>query len=252
MRKTVVGVLLAAALALTGCSSSSSSTPSEGQQLTVLAAASLTESFDRLKTQFEADHPGVTVAVSYGASSTLAEQIVQGSPADVFASASTTTMTTVVDGGKADGDPVTFANNILAIVTPPSKTSVTSLADLADPDLTVVLCDVAVPCGVAADKALAKAGVTASVDSREPDVKSVLAKVTSDDADAGIVYVTDAKAAGATVREVTIPAEQNQSTAYQIVAVAGSANAALAADWVAMVTGPDGQKVLGEQGFAGP
>ncbi|HET8970270.1 MAG TPA: molybdate ABC transporter substrate-binding protein, partial [Candidatus Nanopelagicales bacterium] len=218
----LVGLALAGP-ALAGCSSGGSgSETGEGATLTVFAAASLTESFDQLKSTFQDSHPGTTVTLSYGGSSTLAEQIVQGAPADVFAAASTTTMATVTDAGRNAGDPVDFATNQLMIVTPSGNTSVTGLADLAKPELTVVLCDSAVPCGAVADKAFAAAGITPAPDSREPDVKSVLAKVVSGDAQAGVVYVTDAKAAGTTVRSVPIPADQNQSTVYPIVAVAGS------------------------------
>lgn len=253
MGRTAVGLglLLAGTLLLAGCGSSPSG-DSQGTTLTVFAAASLTESFDQLRTTFEAAHEGTKVLLSYGGSSTLAEQIDQGAPADVFASASTATMKTVTDAGMGAAGPVTFATNVLAIVTPPDDTSVTSLADLADPGLAVVLCDPAVPCGATADAMFAAAGVTPSVDSREPDVKSVLAKVQTGDADAGVVYVTDAKAAGDTVREVEIPASQNQSTAYQIVAVKDSPNASLADDWIALVVGDQGQSVLKEHGFASP
>jgi molybdate transport system substrate-binding protein len=239
-------------LALTGCGSSSDGGGGGGTTLTVFAAASLTESFDQLKTTFEAAHSGTTVALSYGGSSTLAEQINQGAPADVFASASVATMKTVTDAGKAAGDPVTFANNILTIVTPPDNTSVSSLEDLAKSDVAVVLCDPAVPCGAVADKMFTATGITPHVVSREADVKSVLAKVESGDADAGIVYVTDAQAAGDQVRQVDIPTSQNQSTEYQIVAVKDAPNATLAGDWITMVTGDEGQSVLKEHGFASP
>ncbi len=255
MRRTrrVAAVALVAGLALAGCGSSSDGgTGGSEATLTVFAAASLTESFNELKATFESQHEGVTVVLEYGGSSTLGEQIVQGAPADVFASASTKTMDTVTAAGKGEGEPVVFASNELAIVTPPDNTSVTGIESLAEPDLTVVLCDSAVPCGATADTMFADAGITPSVDSREPDVKSVLAKVESGDADAGVVYVTDAQASGDKVREVTIPAAQNKSTTYPIVAIAGSANAALAADWIALVTGQDGQNVLKEHGFSSP
>lgn len=252
MRRTprIAALALVAGLGLVGCGSGSGD--GTGTTLTVFAAASLTESFDELQARFEAQHEGVDVVLEYGGSSTLGEQIVQGAPADVFASASVTTMDTVTAAGKGAGEPVVFASNELALVTPPDNTSVTGIGSLSNPDLTVVLCDPAVPCGATADAMLAAAGVTPSVDSREPDVKSVLAKVESDDADAGVVYVTDAKAAGDKVREVAIPANQNKSTSYPIVVIAGSANAALAADWVALVGGPDGQAVLAEHGFSPP
>lgn len=243
--------LATGALLLAGCGAGSTANTGSGT-VTVFAAASLTESFNILKVAFEKANPGSTVTLSYGASSTLAQQIVQGAPADVFASASTATMKTLTDAGRTAGEPATFAQNTLAIVTPPSQTEVTSLADFANPALNIVLCATPVPCGAASDKAFAKAGIVPSVDSREADVKSVLAKVQSGDADAGLVYVTDAKAAGTKVREVAIPADQNQSTAYQIVAVKDTSNPSLAAAWVAFIRGPEGQQVLAAQGFASP
>lgn len=252
-RRRTAALALVAGVTLAGCGSSpGDGTGGSGTTLAVFAAASLTESFDALKATFESQHEGVTVALEYGGSSTLGEQIVQGAPADVFASASTKTMNTVTAAGKGAGEPVLFASNLLTIVAPPGNASVTGIESLAEPALVVVLCDAAVPCGATADAMFEAAGITPSVDSREPDVKSVLAKVESDDADAGVVYVTDAKAAGGKVREVTIPADRNRSTTYPIVAIAGSSNAALAADWITLVTGPDGQAVLKEHGFSPP
>lgn len=255
MRHTrgIVALVLVVGPTLAGCGSSpDDGIGGTGTTLTVFAAASLTESFDELEATFESQHEGVDVLLEYGGSSTLGEQIVQGAPADVFASASTKTMDIVTAAGKGAGDPVVFASNLLTIVTPPGNTSVTGIESLADADLTVVLCDSAVPCGATADAMFEGASIAPSVDSREPDVKSVLAKVESDDADAGVVYATDAQASGEKVREVTIPAQQNKSTTYPIVAIAGTSRSALAADWIALVTGVDGQAVLKEHGFSSP
>jgi molybdate transport system substrate-binding protein len=253
LRALAAAAAVVVAPLLAGCGSGGNQpTNGSGASLTVFAAASLTESFDELSSAFERANPGTTVVLAYGGSATLAAQIDQGAPADVFAAASVQTMQTVTDARRNAGDPVTFAANRLAVVTPAGNTSITELVDLADPDSTVVLCDSAVPCGATADAVFAAAGIQPAVDSREPDVKSVLAKVESGDADAGVVYVTDAMAAGTAVREVPIPADQNRSTEYPIVAVAGSPNNVLAAAWIALVTGPEGRAVLRRHGFTAP
>src|SRR4051794_37388724 len=164
----------------------------EKRTLTVLAAASLTGTFGALEKQFETDNPGVDVVVSYGGSSDLAQQIVNGAPADVFASASDTTMKTVTDAGLADGAPAVFATNVLQIATlPGNPKGITSFADLAEPDLKVVVCAPQVPCGAGAQRIETATGAQLSPVSEETDVKSVLGKVTSGNADAGLVYVTD-------------------------------------------------------------
>ncbi len=253
-RAAGAALLVAAALTAAGCAADRGGSGGGGsaRTVTVFAAASLTETFDALADEFQSAHHDVTVQLSYGGSSTLAQQIDQGAPADVFAAASPATMQTVTAGGRAAGAPVTFARNTLTIVTPPGSDKVDSVSDLGDPGLTVVVCASVVPCGSAADKMFAAAGVTPSIASRDPDVRSVLAKVESGDADAGIVYVTDAEAAGDQVRTVPVPRAVNQSTAYQIVSVAGSSQPALAADWVALVTGETGQQVLKAHGFLPP
>ncbi|MBU4336191.1 MAG: molybdate ABC transporter substrate-binding protein [Actinobacteria bacterium] len=197
--------------AATGAGASASSDVSG--TVTVLAAASLTETFTELAEGFEAAHPGVEVVLSFGASSALATQIVEGgAPADVFASASTSTMDTVVSAAEAEA-PVTFASNTLQIAVPPDNPAgVTGLADLADPAVKVALCQPEVPCGKVAAKVLAAAGVAVTPVTLENDVKSTLSKVELGEVDAGLVYVTDVLAAGDAVRGIEIPAEVNAST----------------------------------------
>ena len=253
-------LVVVAALALAGCATTptpatttASSTPDTlTGSLTISAAASLTGTFDALKKQFEAAHPNVTVTINYGGSSALATQITSGAPADVFAAANDSTMKTVTDAGLASA-PATFATNVLELAVPagnPGK--VTGLSDLANPALTIVLCDTAVPCGSAAQALLTKAGVMAAPDSLEQDVKSVLTKLSLDEADAGLVYVTDVKAAGDKVEGIAVPEAASVVNNYPIVVLSGAKNPDAAAAWVAYVLSPAGRSVLQAAGFGAP
>lgn len=262
-------ILLASLLVLTACSSSGDRGSTDGTantasalpatdatpastQVTVFAASSLTDAFDSLTTAFEAEHPGITVTVNTGASSELAAQILQGAPADVFAAADTTNMQKVVDAGAA-ADPVTFATNRLAIMVEPSNPrQVTSLADLARPDLAVVLCAPEVPCGRYAAQVLGDAGVQVTPKSLEQNVKAVVTKVTAGEADAGIVYWTDVLAARGAAAGIEIPAELNVTATYPIAVTKDAADAAAAQAFVAFVTSPAGRSVLDGFGFGAP
>jgi len=230
--------------------SAAPSAATESGTVTVLAAASLTEAFGNLEKHFEADHPGVDVKLNFAGSSDLAQQIVNGAPADVFAAASDATMKTVTDAGLAAGTPTVFATNVLQIATAPGNPKgIASFADLAKPDLKVVVCAPQVPCGAAAEKIEKATGVTLSPVSEEADVKSTLGKVTSGDADAGLVYVTDVAAAGDGVQGVSFP-EANQATSnYPITVLKNAPQAQLAQQFVDLVTGSDGQQALKEAGF---
>ncbi len=217
--------------------------------LTVLAAASLTESFQAIAAAFERLHPAVRVHFSFGASSALALQIDNGAPADVFASASTTNMQQVVAAGQATR-PVTFARNRLIIVTPPDNPGhITRLADLARTGVSVAVCQAQVPCGVVATQVLRKAHLTVTPATEEVDVKSVLSKVMLGEVDAGLVYVTDAHAAGASVAAITIPARDNADTTYPIVALRASQNPLAAQAFVAFVRSAKGKAALASVGF---
>lgn len=258
MIKRALAAVAAVGLALTlaACGSSSAgSAPASGsapqpRTLVVLAAASLTGTFNALKAQFETDNPGVTVKYSFGASSDLAQQIVNGSPADVFAAASDATMKTVTDAGLATGTPTIFATNVLEIATAPGNPKgIASFADLARPDLKVVLCAPQVPCGAAAAKVAKATGVTIKPVSQEPDVKSTLAKVTTGNADAGLVYVTDVMAAKNSVQGVKFPEAAQAVTNYPIAALKNATQADLATKFVALITGELGQKTLSAAGF---
>jgi len=240
------------ASAATSPARTASSAPALSGTITVFAAASLKAAFTDLGKQFEAAHPGTTVKFSFGSSSTLAQQIIAGAPADVFASASARNMKQVTDAGDATGAK-TFANNVAEIaVAPASASKVTSLADLAKPGVKVALCQLQVPCGVLAKSVLDKAGVTVTPVTRGLDVKSTLAYVTSGETDAAMVYVTDVKAAGAAVRGVEIPAAQNASTPYPIAMVKASSNTAVGTAFEDFVLSSTGQRVLSGAGFQKP
>ncbi len=259
--RALAAIGAAAALLLAGCGGSSSGSSSAAptpaaaapKTLTVLAAASLTETFTALGKQFETDNPGVTVKFNFAGSSDLAQQIVNGAPADVFAAASDTTMKTVTDKGLTAAPPVTFAKNVLEIATPPGNPKAIALfADLAKPGLKVVVCAPQVPCGAAAQKVQQSTGVKLQPVSEEADVKSVLAKVESGDADAGLVYLTDVKSAGDKVTGVPFPEASTAATNYPIAAVKNAPQPELANQFVTVVTGEQGQKAMEQAGFAQP
>jgi molybdate transport system substrate-binding protein len=245
----------AAALAtlLAGCAGAEGSAAPEQRTLTVFAAASLTEVFTGLEPRFEQANPGVDVRFNFGASSDLAQQIVNGGPADLFAAANTSTMTTVADTGLVDGRPTVFATNVLEIVTPPGNPAgITSFADLARPGLKVVVCAPQVPCGSATEKIEQVTGVTLRPVSEEPDVKSTLGKVTTGNADAGLVYATDVHAAGESVQGIAFPEAAQAVNAYPIAVIAEAPNADLARAFQELVTGAEGRVALESAGFGGP
>lgn len=257
MRKLATAVLgAAAALVLAACGSAAPTAAGAApaaRELTVFAAASLTETFTELGGQFESAHPGVTVRFNFGASSDLAQQIVNGAPADVFASASDATMRTVTDAGGAAGPPTIFATNVLQIATAPGNPKgIATFADLARPDVTVVVCAPQVPCGAAAERIEQATGVTLRPVSEEPDVKSTLGKVTTGNADAALVYVTDVASEGDSVQGVSFPEAQQALTNYPIAVLRDAPQADLAAEFQALVTGEAGQKVLSAVGFGAP
>ncbi len=251
MRRLVAasaGALLLAAVA--GCGSGGS--PSGGT-LTVYAASSLTDTFTTLGRRFEAAHPGTTVTFSFGGSSDLVAQLQQGAPADVFASADPVNMAKAVSAHVVKGRPVDFASNTLEIAVPPGNPAdVHALADLADPSTKVVVCAPEVPCGAATQKVEKASGVAIKPVSEEQAVTDVLTKVESGEADAGLVYVTDVKGAGDKVEGVTFAQSSSAVNVYPIAALSDSRQQALAGEFIKLVTGPSGQRVLGAAGFAGP
>ena len=233
-------------------STSASSWPALSGNITVFAAASLTETFTELGRQFEADNPGTKVTFSFGASSALAEQINNGAPADVFASASPKNMDQVVSVGGAS-DPKVFATNKMEIATPPNNPAkITSVDDLAKSSVKTALCQPQVPCGSVAQQVLTNAKITVQPVTLEPDVKSVLSKVQLGEVDAGMVYLTDVKAAGDKVAGVQIAEDVNASTDYPIAALTKSSNAAVASAFEDLVLSPAGGSVLTAAGFSQP
>lgn len=256
MRKWIavlVGVLLLAAGA--GCSATGSAAQdrSGARSLTVFAAASLKQSFGTLGERFRANHPDTSVSFSFAGSSDLVAQLQNGAPADVFAAADTKTMDLVVGSKLVAGDPVIFATNTLAIaVQPGNPLRVDSLADLTGPGVKLVVCAPAVPCGAATSRLQDVAGVRLRPVSEESSVTDVLNKVVTGEADAGIVYRTDVRTAGPKVSGVTIAQAGRARNSYPIATLAGSSQQALAGEFVALVTGSQGQQVLGDAGFGRP
>ena len=217
--------------------------------VTVFAAASLTGAFTELARTFESDHPNAQVTLNLGASSALAQQIVAGAPADVFAAASAATMQTVSDAGDARA-PRVFVRNTLQIAVPagnPGK--VTGLDDLADPDLTIALCDEQVPCGAAAKKVFAASGITAAPDTLEQDVKAALAKVRLGEVDAALVYRTDVLAAEGEVEGVAFPEAAEAVNDYPVAVLVDAPNPTGASAFVEHVLSAEGQRVLARAGF---
>lgn len=221
--------------------------------VTVFAAASLKESFTRLGKNFEAAYPGTEVTLNFGGSDTLAASITAGAPADVFASASPATMKTVTGAGEGAGRPAAFARNRLEIATLPGNPEhIGALGDLTASGLKVALCAKTVPCGAAAQKALAAAGLSLTPVSYEQDVKSALTKVELKEVDASVVYRTDVKAAGGRVAGVDFPESAQAVNDYPIVALKGAPNPAGAQAFLALVTSAEGRRVLNAAGFLDP
>ena len=264
-RRGATGVAAAAlGLALiTGCGSNddnsesgsaeSTSASAEGGDITVFAAASLKNTFTELGEMYQTAHPGSHVEFSFAGSSDLAAQLDQGATADVFASADTNNMTKVVDAGLVAGSPVDFATNTLTIVTAPGNPKgIASFADLNREGTLVVTCAPQVPCGSATQKVETATGVDLTPVSEESSVTDVLNKVTAGQADAGLVYVTDAAGAGDKVTAVAFPEAAQAVNTYPIAALSASKNPEAAQGFIDLVTGPEGQAVLAKAGFAQP
>ncbi len=248
-------VLAVAALVLAGCGSPTPAATPTGVtgEITVFAAASLTESFKKLGTEFEAANPGTKVTFNFAGSSALAQQINQGAPADVFASAAPANMKQVTDTKAVTATPATFAKNTLQIAVPqgnPGK--ITGLADFARADLKIALCAEQVPCGAASKKVFEAAGITAAPDTLEQDVKAVLAKVSLGEVDAALVYRTDVRAAGDKVEGKDFAEAGKAVNDYPIAPLAKAPNAATARAFVDYVVSDKGRGVLTEAGFAAP
>jgi len=248
--------LLGVTVALGGCAPTGTARAGDDPErvedrLVVLAAASLTDVVADLAERATADHPGLRVETTFGSSATLAAQVLAGAPADVLLTASDDTMLTVTDA--LGGEPVVVATNHLQLAVPAGNPGgVTSLADLADPDLTVALCAPQVPCGAVAADVLARAGVVAAPDTLERDVRAVLTRLTLDEADAGLVYRTDVRAADGAVEGIEVPQAADVATEHPALVVPGAPHPAAAAAFVTLLTGPDGRRAFAAAGFGPP
>lgn len=246
-----LAVGLAAIIALagqTGCGAHTSA-PS----ITVLAAASLQPAFTRIAARFEADNPGTAVRFNFASSPELATQLLHGATGDVFASADTAQLDKVAQAGLIAGSPVTFASNTLVIVTQPGNPKhVATFSDLARPDLKVVVSPPPMPCGVATRRVEEATGVQLNPVSSEPDVEDVLNKVSTGEADAGLVNVTDAITAGDKVTTVRFPAAAEALTSYPIAVLDKAPQPGLATRFVELVAGEAGGRILAEAGFGRP
>jgi len=248
-------LLLAAALACTTVAAGCSTDPagSSSDTIVVFAASSLTEAFTAVGTAFEAAHPGAHVTFNFASSSELAAQIGEGAPADVFASADQKNMDKVLDTGANASDPVVFATNSMSIIVAAGNPKgIASLADLADPDLVVVLCADEVPCGTYAARVIDTAGVAITPKSLEQNAKAAVSKVIAGEADAAIVFNTDAVAASTSATGIDIPADIDVVAEYPIVTLAGSTNGTMARDFVDFVISAAGLAILKAHGFGAP
>jgi molybdate transport system substrate-binding protein len=263
-----IPLVVAVVLLLAACSSGSSTKTSAGApsttgappttaapitgSLDVFAAASLTGAFTTAKTTLTGSNPGLNLTYNFAGSNALVAQIIQGAPADVFASADTKNMQKLVDAGLVD-QPVTFAKNKLEIaVAAGNPKNIQGLADLAKPGVAVVLEAVGVPAGDYTRQVLAAKSLTVTPKSLELDVKSALAKVTSGEADATVVYVTDVSAGGPKVVGVAVPDADQPAISYPIAVVKATKNRASAQAFVASAVSGDVQKALEAAGFPAP
>ena len=241
----------AGAMLLAGCGGGAEDPADDPVTLQVFAAASLQEPFEELGEQFEAEHEDVAVEFTFAGSSTLVEQIQQGAPADLFASADETNMDKLTGAGLEAADPVDFASNTLMIAVPAGNPAgITDLASLTG-EVHLVVCAPEVPCGAATETVEEAADLEFEPVSEGQSVTDVLNKVTSGEADAGLVYVTDVAKAGDAVEGIEFPESQEAVNTYPITTVDGSANPELGQEFVDLVTGEEGQQVLAEHGFGG-
>ena len=252
------GIVAAVTVLAVVCGACSSGTPAPSSPsglsgtITVFAASSLTGAYTTIRTEFQKSNPGTMVKFTFGGSSMLVSQIQQGAIGDVFASADQPNMQKLVDARLIDGSPSTFAYNRLELVVAAGNPQhITGLSDLARSGLVVVLCAPPVPCGRYAAQALQKAAVTVKPASQEADVKAVVSKVALGEADAGIVYVTDVKAAGNRVQGIEIPSALNVVADYPVAVLKDSQNILLAKAFISYVLA-DGQRTLTRYGFTSP
>ena len=246
-----LAVVLLLVPALAGCAGGSNASTSRSghETLHVLANSSLSGVFDVLAQRFEAEHPGVDVVRDYDASAGLVTQLFQGKPADVVAAADTETMQKVVDAGRVHA-PTVFATNRLVVVTPRQNTvHVNSFDDLSRDGITWAACAASAPCGVAARTLIKMNKVWHWPTTLEPDTHTVLDEVISGRANAGLVYATDAVAAGSKVKAFPIPNSGSALNKYSIAVTQQTGAPGLAQEWVDLVRSAEGQQVLSDAGF---
>lgn len=225
----------------------------QDEELLVSAAASLTDAFGAMEPVFEDAHPGVDVILNLAGSSALREQILEGAPADIFASADIPNMDVVVDAGATVGVPEIFARNVLQIAVPAGNPAgVDGLADFANPSLLIGLCAEGVPCGDFAREALRRAGITPATDTNEPDVRALITKIEAGELDAGITYVTDVSSTEGAVEGIDIPDDVNVVADYPIAVLSGAEDRDTARAFIEFVLSDRGQSALAEFGFVGP
>ena len=266
-RHRVFVVTIMAALVATACGTTNLSSADRAQAdsgptsdhgsvegpVLVFAAASLSDAFAGMAVAFETANPGVDIELNLAGSSSLREQILEGAPADVFASADEATMSVISENGLVAEPAEVFATNQLQIAVPAGNPgAVSGLEDFADDDLLNGLCAAGVPCGDFARQVLANAGVDAAIDTNEPDVRSLLTKIAADELDAGIVYLTDVAITDGEVEGIEIPAEVNVQATYPIAELAGSTNQAGAEAFVTFVLSAEGQAIMTGHGFLAP
>lgn len=219
----------------------------------IYAAASLTDTFSELGEQFEAAHEDVSLTFNFGGSSSLAQQILSGAPADVFAAASPTTMAQVTDESLHIGEPVVFAQNALQIAVPAGNPAdVHDLTAFTQEELIIALCAEEVPCGAASVKVFEAAGLMPAPDTYEEDVRAALAKVRLDEVDAALVYKTDVIVAGDEVDGIDFPESQEAINDYPIVLLEEAPNPDGGRDFIDFVLSETGRSILGDAGFTLP
>ena len=256
--RALTAPIAAVLVALTACGSSddgggAGSTDGLSGTLTVFAAASLTDVFGELGNQLTDENPGLEIRFNFAGSSALATQIVEGAPADVFASADEVQMAAVTDEDLQAGEPEFFTENVLQIAVPPGNPAgITGLADFAREELTLAVCAPDVPCGAAAEQVFEAAGVDAVPDTLEEDVRAALTKVQLDEVDAALVYASDVASADHAVEGIEFPEAEDAVNAYPICVLADAPNPDAAHAFLDLVLSDEGQRLLQGAGFRAP
>jgi len=254
--------LAAASLALTACSapaassasgSAASDAPAQKKTVVVFAAASLKATFTSLAGKLQDEHPELDIKLNFAGSQDLVAQIKAGAKADVVATADLATMEKLNANGSLEGAAQNFASNTLTIAVPPTNPAgISALSDLAKPGVKTVLCALQVPCGAASHKVETAAGIDIKPVSEELAVTDVLGKVSSGEADAGLVYRTDVQGSKGKVKGIDFPQSSSAVNTYAVALVKGGPESDGGKTFLSAVTGEPGQTVLAEAGFGKP